>query len=182
MNGDDTFGGRALTLEGIYREHWRYVWRCLRRMGIPEPRLEDATQDVFIVAARNLASFEGRSSVRTWLYAIGFRVAQEHHRKHAREQRPDPRVAAGTQTPEDQVQRREAAATLHALLGELDEDQRHIFVQIEIEGTAAADLAQALGLSVNTVYSRLRLARRRLERALARHQARLHAERKAAAG
>lgn len=182
MNRDDTYGRDSLTLEGVYREHWRYVWRCLRRMGIPDARLEDATQDVFIVVARTLASFEGRSSIRTWLYSIAFRVAQEHHRKGAREQRPDPRLAAGTQTPEDQVQRTEAAATLHALLGDLDEDKRHIFVQIEIEGIPAAELAQALGLSVNTVYSRLRLARRSLERALTRHRARLDAERKVAAG
>jgi len=182
MNGDDKNGRHALTLEGIYREHWRYVWRCVRRMGVPEGRLEDVTQDVFIVAGRNLATFEGRSSIQTWLYSIAFRVAQEHHRKHLREQRPDPHVAKLAQTPEDQVQQREAAATLHTLLGDLDEDQRRIFVQIEIEGVPAADLAEAHGLSVNTIYSRLRLARRKVERALARHQARLHAERKAVAG
>jgi len=182
MHGDDRHGPGNLSLEAIYREHWRYVWRCLRRMGIPDARLEDATQDVFIVAARNLATFEGRSSIGTWLYAIAFRVAQEHHRKHVREQRPDPHFAAGTQTPEDQVQRREAAATLHALLGDLDDEQRDVFVQIEVEGVAPADLAQASGISVNTVYSRLRLARRKLERALARHRARLVAERKAATG
>lgn len=160
------------SLESIYRRHWRYVWRCVRKMGIPDARIEDVVQDVFVVVSRTLDDFEGRSAIRTWLYSIAFRVAQEHHRKQAREQRPDPTVAKLQRTPEEHLQRAEAAATLHELLAELDEDKRWVFVQIEVEGRSAAAVAEELQLSVNTVYSRLRWARRNLERAVARRQAR----------
>ena len=63
--------GQAMSVETLYREHHRFVWRSLRRMGVPTDGLEDALQEVFIVAARRHGEFEGRSSVKTWLFSIG---------------------------------------------------------------------------------------------------------------
>lgn len=136
-------------------------------MGIPPDRLEDVVQDVFIVAGRQLALFEGRASIKTWLYAIAFRVVQEHHRRIEREQRGNPRAAA---EPEP-MERVDAAIALHQLLATLDEDKRVVFVFAELEGMSAHEIAEHLEVNVNTVASRLRLARERLARALERLRA-----------
>ncbi|MEM9458684.1 MAG: sigma-70 family RNA polymerase sigma factor [Myxococcota bacterium] len=163
------------SLEAIYRDHWRYVWRCARKMGIPDDRLDDVVQDVFIVIGNTLGSFEGRAKLRTWIYSITFRVAQEHHRKRAREQRADPGGSEGVEapSPEQHLERVEAASLLQSLLAELDDDQRLVFSMAELDGVSPQDIARQLSVSVNTVYSRLRLARRKLERAIERTRARV---------
>ncbi len=156
-------------LEDVYREHWTFIWRTAKKMGIPPHRLEDVVQDTFVVAGQRLGDFEGRSSVKTWLYAIAFRVVQEHHRRIEREERGNPAGATNVEP----MARVEAAIRLQRLLGELDEDKRVVFVFSEIEGMSAAEIAQELGVNVNTVSSRLRLARERLHRALQRQQVQL---------
>src|SRR5262245_51390426 len=67
-------------LETIYRQHFRFVWRSLRRLGVRDADLPDAVHDVFLVVQRKVAAFEGRSSVRTWLYAICMRTASDRRR------------------------------------------------------------------------------------------------------
>jgi RNA polymerase sigma-70 factor (ECF subfamily) len=65
-------------LSAVYEAHFRYVWRCLRSLGVHDAHLDDALQDVFIVAARKLADFDGGAELRTWLYAIALRIARKH--------------------------------------------------------------------------------------------------------
>ena len=60
---------------------------------------------------------------------------------------------------------------LHRLLDELDDDKRTVFVLAELEQTTAPEIADALGIPLNTVYSRLRAARIEFDKALARHRA-----------
>jgi RNA polymerase sigma-70 factor (ECF subfamily) len=60
--------------EALYREHFAFVWRNARRLGCTEEWVDDAVHEVFLVATRRLEEFEGRSSIRTWLFAIAFRV------------------------------------------------------------------------------------------------------------
>ena len=69
-----------LALADIYREHFDFVWRSLRRMGVAPGSMDDAAQDVFLVVHRKLASFQRRSSVKTWLFGIVMRVAHDHRR------------------------------------------------------------------------------------------------------
>lgn len=166
----------ALTLRGIYEAHWRFVWRSVRKMGIPDLRIEDVVQDVFIVVGRQLSAFEGRSSVRTWLYGIAFRVAQDDHRRRAKEARTSQIPAENPMGPEAYAQRVEAAQLLHELLAELPEEQRVVFVMAELEGLSPAEVAEATGVLINTVYSRLRRAREHLERATERLRVRSQRE------
>jgi len=58
----------------VYEAHFRYVWRCLRSLGVYDAQVDDALQDVFVVAARRLADFDGGAELRTWLYAIALRT------------------------------------------------------------------------------------------------------------
>lgn len=161
-------------LAAIYREHLDFVWRSLRRLGAPEHALEDAVQDVFVVAARRLDDFEGRSSVRTWLFGIAMRVVRTQRRTLWRHKRKvealaasrDPDAAPSEGPPQE---RREAQVLLQQLLDELDEDKRAVYVLAELEGMTANEIAAGLGANVNTVYTRLRAARRQLREAAARH-------------
>ena len=140
------------TLEALYRDYHGFVCRSLLRMAVPSRALEDAVHDTFMVAARRLQEFEGRASLRSWLFAIAVRVAQAERRDRARAQRKEERLrnTAAQRTTLDPTPRHEAASELQALMAEL-------------EGKTAPEIADELGVKLATVYSRLRLARQKLE-------------------
>lgn len=158
-------------LSVIYREHFAFVWRSLRRLGAPEHALEDATQDVFLVAARRLDEFEGRSSIRTWLFGIAMRVVRTQRRTTWRHQRKVDALAAESPEPPgaDPMAQRDAQRLLHALLEQLDDDKRAVYVLAELEGMTVVEIAEGLGANVNTIYTRLRAARQQLCAAAAKH-------------
>jgi RNA polymerase sigma-70 factor (ECF subfamily) len=160
----------APTLESIYDEHVERMWRTLRALGVDEARIDDAVQDVFLVVHRRLADFEARSSIATWLYGIARRVAAGYRRRRDAEPRLDDAIdaAATGESPRDAAQRREAAALVLAALETLDDDKREVFALIELEQLTAPVVAEMLAIPLNTVYSRLRVARERFEAALAR--------------
>jgi RNA polymerase sigma-70 factor (ECF subfamily) len=158
--------------EEIYETQFAYVWRTLRAFGVPEHRLDDAVQDVFVVVHRKLALFQGRATIETWLFAIARRVAQDHRRSARRkdvgEELGDELVDASLESPFDATSRAESARLLTALLDELDDDKRAAFVLVELEQRPVPEAAAMLGENVNTIYSRLRAARQQFERAAAR--------------
>ena len=130
----------------------------------------NALQDVFVVALRRLDDFRDGTHPRAWLFAIALRVAGNFRRAQSRRAplaplMPDalPAPLAG---PFDLLSRSEAARTLHELLARLDDDKRAVFVLAELEQMTAPEIAQALAVNVNTVYSRLRVARIAFEQAL----------------
>ncbi|MBL8945782.1 MAG: sigma-70 family RNA polymerase sigma factor, partial [Myxococcales bacterium] len=116
------FGADASPLAQIYREHVEFVWAVLRRLGVDEADVEDAAQDVFVVAHRRLGEFEGRAAVRTWLYSIALRVASNRRRKHARRDALLQRMPrAIPEDLEELAARGQARAILESLLDRLDE-------------------------------------------------------------
>lgn len=167
-------GGRP-DFASVYETYFDFVWRSLRRLGVAESGLDDAAQDVFLVVYRRLAEFEARSTLKTWLFGIVLRVVSTHRRTAAR--RPtvplggEPATALA-QAPEELTEAARAAELVRALLETLDEDRRAIFVMAELEEMTAPEISVALGVNLNTVYSRLRAARRDFEAALARHRRR----------
>ena len=161
----------------VYREHFGFVWTLLRRLGVHDRDLEDVAQDVFVVVHRRLPQFEGRASIRTWLYAIAVRVAANYKRKR----RPDPEagdsmtsrlVAPSSSSPEEHAVRSQAAVLLDQLLARMDDKKRDVFVLSEIEGLSAPEIARIVGTNPRTVHSRLRAARSRFETDLAQVHAR----------
>ncbi len=174
--------GPALDFETVYEAHFDFVWRSMGRLGVDPSAVEDAAQDVFVIAHRRLAEFEGRSSVKTWLFGIALRVAGDHRRaaRRKRSQGFVPEADADTDavpdteapSPLDAATRTEAVARLQAILGELDEDRRAVFILAELEQMSAPEIAEAVGANLNTVYTRLRAARREFNEAVARHAAR----------
>jgi len=165
----------VLIFDAVYRENAALVWRSLRRMGVSDAHLGDATQDVFIVVYRGLASFEGRSSLTTWIFGIVLRVASQWRRSvRARSAEPLPESLADEtgSTPFELAVRSEATETLYALLDQLSPDQRAVFVLVELEQLSVPEAAEALGANLHTVTSRLKVARRKFEAGLRRHLAR----------
>lgn len=166
----------TLEFTAVYDEHFAFVWRSLRRLGVPPRALDDAAQDVFIVVHRRLAEFEGRSSVKSWLFGIARRVAHDHRRRIGRKERteelPETVEDVRSGNPAVDAERAEALRALHEILAAMDEDKREVFVLAELEQMTVPEIAEAISANVNTVYSRLRAARQVFEAAVARRLAR----------
>jgi RNA polymerase sigma-70 factor (ECF subfamily) len=163
--------------DALYREHFRFVWRTVRRLGLEGSAIDDVVQEVFLVVHRRLGAFEGRSSPKTWLYGIVRRVVSDHRRTLRRRPALAPAdapaadvdaVACAEQGPEASAEQAERVRMLHRLLAELDDDKREVFVLAELEGLTIAEMAEALAVNPNTIASRLRAARREFEAALDR--------------
>lgn len=154
----------------VVREHAGFVQRVLRHLGVVEQQLDDASQEVFLVVCRRLGAFEGRSSLRTWIYSICRNVAHATRRKRtAREvlsaEPPEPHVPA---QQDADLWVKQAHAQLLAALAALDEDQRMTFVLYELEELTMEEIATAVGAPLTTCYSRLELARAKVQAAVRR--------------
>ncbi len=158
-------------LAEIFREYAPFVWRALRRLGVREADVEDVCQEVFVVVHRKLGDFEGRSSLRTWIYGICARTASDYRRsgRVRREVVTDaPPEMAAEGGHEDVVALKQARAKLDRILDELDDDKRAVFVLYEIEELSMAQVADSLGCPLQTAYSRLHAARKIVEAGVAK--------------
>lgn len=165
------------SFEDLYDQEFAFVWRNLRRLGVPERSLRDAAQDVFLVVHRRLPEFQPRAPLRSWLYSIVTRVARQYRRTQARKELRDVQDAdtvegpAGAE-PEQGAARGEFVRLLVQLLERLDDDKRDAVILADLEGMTVPEIAVAVGANVNTVYSRLRAARKELQAALVDYRAR----------
>jgi RNA polymerase sigma-70 factor (ECF subfamily) len=167
-----------LRVEDVYRDHFGFVWRSLRHLGVAESDVEDGVQDVFVIIHARLATFEHRARITTWIYGICIHVAQARRRRaHVRRELP----TAPENMPVDETQltradeayeRREAEDLLDDILDTLPIEQRAVFTLFELEGRTCEDIAQLCAIPIGTVYSRLRLSREAFKRASARIEAR----------
>ncbi len=156
---------QPLDFRRIYEAEVSHVWTCLRRLGVPERDLEDKTHDVFVVAYRRIDDFDSSRSIRPWLLGIAVRVAADFRRRasykrevvHSEVERADERLS-----PEGELEEAEARQILQKLLNRIPEEQRIVFVLHDIEGLSIPQIEQMLDTGVNTLYSRLRLARQQL--------------------
>jgi RNA polymerase sigma-70 factor (ECF subfamily) len=167
--------------EAIYDEHLDFVWRSARRLGVPEGHLEDVAQDVFVVVHRRLAEYDGRASLRGWLFGIVAHVVRNHRRRFLRKGAPcvefdetsaAPASFGAVAPPHEAMEVTERVRLLFDLLNELDQHKREVLVLAQLEELSVPEIAASLGLNVNTASSRLRAARRAFEEAFARHRAR----------
>ena len=164
---------RLPTFDEIYQQYFDFVWRSLHALGFGGPALQDALQDVFLTVHRRLESFQARSSMQTWLYGIVRLVARNHWRRRQRKGRDEPLPAslpASDPGPDRKLEEREAMCFVQDFLGQLDEHRRQVFLLCEMEQLPAPQVAEMLGVKLNTVYSRLRLARRDFRRAVAKRK------------
>jgi RNA polymerase sigma-70 factor (ECF subfamily) len=182
-------GGEPLHVEiptfaRLYEDYFDFVWCSARRLGVPDAALDDAAQEVFVIVHRRLEEFEGRSSVKTWLFGIVRNVSREARRSIRRKSPhdaqgaladPDLLTASADERPDRIAERSAENRVLHELLDRLDDEKREVFVLAELEQFTVPEIAEAVGCNVNTAYSRLRLARVAFAEAAARYRARENA-------
>lgn len=168
--------GTPMTREQFATEcnlHLDQVWRQLRAMGVAQRYLEDATQEVFLVAHRKVDGFEGRARLGTWLYAIAYRVGCNYRRKAKRDAQTEPfdsQYEGTERTPEQVLLNKQAAELVQNFCDTLSEKLRDVFVLCLLEEQPAGEVAELLGVPENTVYSRVRLVRDAFKKELARHR------------
>jgi RNA polymerase sigma-70 factor (ECF subfamily) len=166
-----------MTLEGAYELHADFVWRTVARLGVAEVDRMDAVHEVFLLVQRHLAGFRGQSSLRTWLFTLCRTVARDARRKERRDRR-----LLAEEDAEDAIdlradvarahEHREHLELLEQILATLEPNQRNVFILFELETLTGEEVAEALGVPLGTVYSRLALARRSFRQALERRRAR----------
>lgn len=148
-----------VSLDLEYRRHADFVWRSLQRLGVRPSELNDALQEVFLVAHRKLDEFDvERAKFSTWLFGIAVRTAQGFKRRRRAESLDDRDLVDAT-TPQSVCEHRESLEILQAALATLSPELRATFVLFELEGESCASIAELFGVPVGTVYSRLHTAR-----------------------
>lgn len=158
----------------VYDEHFEFVWRSLRRLGVREADAMDLTQKVFMAVHASWSEFEGRSKIRTWLFGICRRVASDYRRSSSirREVVTDAAVLELAQGDAQEGlgvgESGQRATVAEAILSRMPEPQRVVFVLFELEEMPGEEIADLLNLPIGTVRSRLRLARERFRREVKR--------------
>lgn len=158
--------GCPAELDQLYREHVQYVWRCVRHLGVRSSDLEDVTHEVFLVMSRKLATFEGRSSLKTWIYGICVRVSSDYRKKASfrREvQAVDMPDGEGDDNPSVNAEKSRFRDRLLVYLDALTSEQREVFVLYEIEELSMKEIAEITSSPLQTAYSRLHAARSALK-------------------
>lgn len=153
---------QPLALRQLVADHLDFVWRSLRRFGVPQADVDDATQQVFLIANDKLSRIHPGSE-RSFLVGVATRVAshvrRSYHRREAAEQRLSVNPHEATPDPEQLAQRLEARTLLDKVLDGMPEELRAVFVLFELEELSIDQTASLLILPRGTVATRLRRAR-----------------------
>jgi len=168
-----TSDGRRLRL--LLDQHFREVWRVLRRLGISNATVDDAAQQVFIVAAQKLAQIRPGSE-RAFLMSTAVRVAANARRAAVVREIADASVAEQvdpTPSAEFLLDEKRLRLLLDRVLDALPDEQRSVFVLFELEGLSATHIAELLDIPAGTVASRLRRAREQFHAAAKRIRAQM---------
>lgn len=161
----------------VYRSFYPRILRYLARMVGPD-EAEDVSQDVFSKISRSLDEFRGEASLGSWIYRIATnaaldRIRNAEYRSAARSVPIDDLCRAGEDSAPDagvsverQAIRDEMSGCVQGLVNELPESYRAVLVLSEMEGLKNAEIADVLGVSLDTVKIRLHRARARLKKSM----------------
>ena len=150
-------------LRAAFDLYFDYVWRLVRRLGVPEASADDATQQVFLTLSAKLeVVLPGKE--RAFLTGTAFRVASNQRRGERRNpERPwEQHLASAVDpspSPEQLIDASRQRAWLDHVLDQLPLELRAVLVLFELEDLSAPEIAKLLELPVGTVASRLRRAR-----------------------
>ncbi|GAA2746945.1 sigma-70 family RNA polymerase sigma factor [Terrabacter aerolatus] len=163
--------GDRLAFEVLLHRHGPALHRYALRTCATPADAEDVVQETFVAAWRGLNRWDGRASVKTWLFAIAARKVADASRKRRAvpidDQLLEP-VASGDAGPDDHARERELLQALEAALDELPYNQRACWVLIEVEGLSQAEVASVLEMSPDAVRGTIFRARRNLTERMAR--------------
>jgi RNA polymerase sigma-70 factor, ECF subfamily len=154
--------------------YFDFVWKCARAFGSKSDEIDDIVQDVFLVVQRRHADLKEERLARSWIYSITRRVVSTHRRRRREsDSRGAPDVdslRSPEQSPLAAAERQMQVRLLSTLLDGLEERKREVFVLSEILEMSGREIADTIGVPMNTVYSRLRAAREDFDAAAQRQR------------
>ena len=162
----------------IFREHGRYAFRLLRRLGVPDADVDDVFQEVFVIVHRKLPDLDPNAVLRAWVYGICVRRAANYRKRNrarreiATEEAIE-RVEIDPTTPGEAIDARKAREILETILRGLPDEKREVFVLYEIEELPMQEVADAVGCPLHTAYSRLYAARKLIHEGIRRARAQM---------
>jgi RNA polymerase sigma-70 factor, ECF subfamily len=151
--------------------HFRYypvAVAFLRKFGVREPDLEDASQEVFLQMHRYLPRFRGNAELRTWLYRLCITQARHVRRRRRVSETLRSWLSGTSESAPRSSEFCEASARrrIEAALERLSESERLPLVLYEMEGLAGKEVAEILGCKEATLWRRLHYARKKFVEAL----------------
>lgn len=147
------------SLEAVFREHGAFVVRMVRRMGAPLEDVEDSAQEVFMVLQMRPDLLASGASPRSVLFGVTRRVVSSRRRARRSAEPLNTGQYAGEPEQERELERRRARALLDLALDALDPPRREVFVLYELEELSMREVAELVGVPLQTAYSRLHSAR-----------------------
>jgi len=153
-------------IEALYRAHAQTVARWASRLGGPDVDVDDVVQEVFLTVHRLLSGFRGEAKITTWLFRITHNQVR-HQRRKRRYRRflagwssdVAEQVASPRPTPVEELEQRQASATVYRVLDGMSEKYRTAFILFELERLSGEEIAQLMGQKVNTIWVWLHRAR-----------------------
>jgi RNA polymerase sigma-70 factor (ECF subfamily) len=158
-HGDGRGPAASLDFDRIYELEFGYVWNCLRRLGIPESDLPDVSHEVFLRIFGALGQFDRGRPLRPWLFGICLKTASDFRRlaRHRREvQGNSAEMIDAASSAEQRVGESEDRDLVVEALQALRLERRAVVVMHKVDGLTVPEISDALGVPLNTVYSRLR--------------------------
>jgi RNA polymerase sigma-70 factor (ECF subfamily) len=154
------------SFDETYRTFFPFVFRNAGRLGVHRASIDDVVQEVFLVVHRRLPDYDGRAPMKSWVYGILAHVVRTHRRTLRRRDVASSDVEAADLVaeayaePHRLAEQREAARLLFSLLDRLDDDKREVLILSELEQMTVPEIAHAIGANLNTVYSRVKAAKK----------------------
>jgi len=167
---------RSLEIGDLFTAYHQQVALWVRRLGGPQIEVDDAVQEVFLVAHRRLRWFRGRESLTVWFYRVTENVVR-HQRRRLRRRRE---VFAGADESEiaeqaarageianDEETRRQRLQIIYQVLDRMSERNRTLIILFELEELSGEEIARLKGAKLATVWVWLHRARAEFRRHLA---------------
>jgi RNA polymerase sigma-70 factor (ECF subfamily) len=162
------------SFQELCTRYFEFVWKCARAFGSKSDEIDDVVQDVFLVVQRRYADLKDERVARNWIYSITRRVvSSQRRRRRDRDSRAASDVDSLTspeRSPLAAAERNLEVRVLSTLLDGLEERKREVFVLSEILEMNGREIAEMIGVPMNTVYSRLRAAREEFDAAAQRQR------------
>ena len=157
-----------MDFRGIFDEHASYVFHSLARLGVPDHHRDDLVQEVFMTVHALFEDYDPTRPFRPWVFAIAYRISLRHRRKSAsrRELMVEADAPATDAGPLEALEAAQTRERIRLALETVEVHRRAVLILKDIDGQSVPEIAHALGIPLNTAYSRLRLAREDLAGAL----------------
>lgn len=168
--------GDESALNELIRKYQTPLFHLIYRYLADEELARDLVQETFVRVYFGIARYKAKAKFLTWLYSIATNLCRDHARSKAHHQARqtdslnDPAtgggIAASGSTPAEDAECRERLAALDAAIDELPHDLKTALILFALEGCSQHECAEALGVSVKTVETRVYRARKILEKRL----------------